>query len=228
MVVTRNGLIIEQDELNLSGKSAITGSKPIIVPYKYFDRIKANKIIYDATDSRTVDEVIKHHKENALYLPYAKKMPSGYMTESIKENKDAKDSWLMEVDRHERIKMTHCYKVLTLIVNRAVIYTGQPILGAIVDWDFSDEAMVERLRVLDNKYGIIDNIKYYTIKLNRRRYIQGGCIQAKELAEFSDRLWEKDMILVEFRFTDNKIIKVASRANDRWDDLEKLVEALRI
>lgn len=213
MVVTRSGLVIGQDELNRSGKSAITGSKPIIVPYEYFAKIKANKIIYDATDSRSVEEVFKHCTENALYLPYAKKMPSGYMTEPLKVNEVVSNEW------HERIAMAHCYKVLALIVNRAVLYTRQPILEALVDWDFSNEAKVLSARVIADGYGFVENLKYYTIEISKRGYIQ-----AQELAKLSDKLLEKDMILVDFKFTDHKAIRVASMTEDRWDDLEMIVE----
>lgn len=213
MVVTRNGLIIEQDELNISGKSAIIGSKPIIVPYKYFDRVKANKIIYDVTDSRSVDEVLSHCAENTLYLPYAKKMPSGYMTESLKVNEVVSNEW------HERITTAHCYKVLALIVNRAVLYTRQSLLEALVDWDFSNEAKVESARIIADRYGFVENLKYYTIEIGKRGYIQ-----AQELAKLSDKLWEKDMILVDFKFTDHKAIQVVSMAKDKLDDLEMIVE----
>ena len=213
MVVTHGGLVIGQDELNRSGKSAITGSKPIIVPYKYFDRVKTNKIIYDVTDGRSVDEVLKHCVENALYLPYAKEMPSGYMTESLKVNEAVSNEW------HERIEMAHCYKVLALIVNRAVLYTRQPILGALVDWDFSNEAKVESARIIADRYGFVENLKYYTIEISK-----GWYIQAKEIAKLSDKLWEKDMILTDFRFTNHKAIRVASMTKDRWDDLEMIVE----
>lgn len=217
MVVTHSGLVIGQDELNRSGKTAITGSKPIIVPYKYFDRVKTNKIIYDVTDSRSVDEVLKHCAENALYLPYAKEMPNGYMTESLKVDEVVSNEW------YEKIAMAHCYKVLALIVNRAVLYARQPLLEALVDWDFSNEAKVGSARIIADRYGFVANLKYYTIEISKRGYIQ-----AQELAKLSDKLWEKDMILVDFKFTNHKAIRVASMAKDRWDDLEMIVEtALR-
>lgn len=221
MVVTRNGLVIGQDELNRSGKSAIIGSKPITVPYKYFDKIKANKIIYDATDAIIVYEVLKYNNTGTLYLPCVREQISRGTTEGLHSDHIRAADTASEVNKYERVEMTPGYKLLALITNRVVAYTMQPILDAVIRWDFKDTNRITALRVIDNTHGFVKNLKYYTIEISTRGYIQ-----ADELAKFSDMLFEKDMILVSFNFEANKI-KVASRANNRWDDFEKLVKVIK-
>lgn len=221
MVVTRKGLVIGNDELNRSGKSAITGSEPITVPYKYFDKIRGNKIIYDATDGIIILEVLKHNNTGFLYLPCVREQISGGTTEGLHSDHIRAIDTAGEVNKYEKVEMTPGYKLLALITNRVVIYTMQPILEAVIRWDFKDTDRITALRVVDNRYGFVKNLKYYTIEISTR-----GDIQADELAKLSDRLWEKDMVLVSFNFEANKI-KVASRSSDRWGELEKLAKCIK-
>ena len=218
MVVTHDGLVIGRGDLTGSAKIALTGNDAMFIPYKYFNKIEADKVIYDAADREVVKTVLKHNKENTLYLPYATELLNGYRTVAVRRADVGSDGWVSDINRHNRMKLTNSYKVLALIVNRVVRYTDEPISEAEVACNFGDEKLIGGVRVLEDKYGYIEELKYHTVEFNR-----AGWLQVEELARFSDMLWEKDMILTDFRFTTSKIT-VASRAGDRWDEFDKLAK----
>lgn len=118
MIITGKGIALEKDEINGIG---ITGSR-VILPFDSMDRVISNaeRIVYDATNDRAVNIVTGDKLKNKLCYPLMIKSMNGFKTVSYDQISDTWDGKQIYGTNDEAVKL------LSLLVNRAVVETGMP------------------------------------------------------------------------------------------------------